>query len=40
MKNLVDFITESMSSYEDKVYKWYDKTKTPPQYLIRKLTIQ
>lgn len=36
MKSLTDFILESASSYEDKVYKWYDKTKTPPQYLIRK----
>ena len=36
MKNLTVFISESMLSYEDKVYKWYDKTKTPPQYLIRK----
>lgn len=36
MKSLVEFISESTSSYEDKVYKWYDKTKTPPQYLIRK----
>ena len=36
MKGLTDFVLESILSYEDKVYKWYDKTKTPPQYLIRK----
>ena len=33
MKNITDFIIESMSSYEEKVNKWYDKTKTHPSIL-------
>ena len=36
MKNITDFILESVSSYEEKIEKWWDKTKTPPQYLITK----
>ena len=37
MKNITDFILESMSSYEEKIEKWWDKNRTTaPSYCIKK----
>ena len=35
MKNIIDFIFESMS-FDDKIQKWWDNTKVTPVYVIKK----